>query len=159
MDGFYWLIEDMLAGCPRPGARNRVDDAATIDADLRWLSWQGIGALLSLTEQPLPAGAAARHGLSELHLPVTDLTSPSPAQLAEALAFIDQHTAWGRAVAVHCLMGQGRTGTVLAAWLIRSGQACNDAIAELRSVCPDAIGSPAQERALEAYARQRDWLL
>lgn len=107
----------------------------------------------------MTAGALARHGLAELHLPVDDLSPPSPAQLADALDFIDRHTAWGRAVAVHCLMGQGRTGTVLAAWLIRSGQTCAEAITDLRAVCPGALSSPSQERALEVFAGRRDWIL
>jgi atypical dual specificity phosphatase len=160
MDGFYWLIDGLLAGCPRPGARGRNDAGpAELDDDLRWLKRQGIGALLSLTERPLAIGALARHGLAELHLPVNDLTAPHPDQIADALAYIDHHAAWSRAVAVHCLMGQGRTGTILAAWLIRSGQPCDAAIAHLRDICPGAIGSQSQERALEAYARHRDWIL
>lgn len=160
MDGFYWLIDGVLAGCARPGALGRSHgDAESLDTDLHWLKAQGIGAVLSLTEQPLTPGTLARHGLAELHLPVDDLSPPSQEQLTDALAFIDQHIAWGRAVAVHCRMGQGRTGTVLAAFLIRSGQPCDAAIADLRAICPGALSSPSQERALEGFARRRDWIL
>jgi len=154
--GFYWLIEGALAGCGRPGLR-RGEDA--LDADLAWLQRQGIDALLSLTEQPLPVDALERHGLSALHLPVPDMTPPTAAQLRTALAFIDRQRAAGRTVAVHCRMGQGRTGTVLAAYLIRGGLSAEAALRELRAVCPHAVESPSQERALHEFAALREWLI
>lgn len=166
MQGFYWLIEGRLAGCPRPGSRrsNSCDDAspeaaqAALDDDLAWLRTHGIRAVLSLTETPLDTDWPAGHGMDVLHLPVDDLHAPSPAQLHYALAFIDRQHALDRAVAVHCLMGQGRTGTVLAAHRIRSGSTPDDALAELRTLSPGAIGSPEQETALRTFARQRDWI-
>ncbi|MDP9470276.1 MAG: dual specificity protein phosphatase family protein [Chloroflexota bacterium] len=162
MRGFYWLIEGALAGCSRPGYRHMVAGSsveAALDEDLGWLKRQGIEAVLSLTETPLVVGALERHGLAGLHLPVDDLTAPTPAQLAAALAFIDRHRALGQRVAVHCLVGQGRTGTVLAAYLIRGGLTPAEALRELRMVCPGAVENPVQERALEEFAVQRDWII
>jgi atypical dual specificity phosphatase len=161
--GFYWLIEGKLAGCPRPGGIGMPDrythEVTALDDDLVWLRRQGVGAVLSLTEEPLESAAFARHELEWLHLPVIDLTAPAPLQIEAALEFIDWHVAYGRAVAVHCKMGQGRTGTVLAAYLIRAGTDVGAAVAEVRGVCPGAIGSAAQEQALAEYARRRDWLI
>lgn len=168
MQGFYWLIEGALAGCPRPGSRrgDRTDggpseerEVAALDDDLLWLRSRGIRALLSLTETPLEAYALARHGFATLHLPVDDLHAPTPAQLHYALAFIDRQQALGNPVAVHCLIGQGRTGTVLAAHRIRAGGTPDAAIAELRALSPGAISAPEQEDALRAFARRRDWIL
>ncbi len=157
MRGFYWLVEDELAGCGRPGGQR--DDAELLERDLSWLREQGIGALLSLTETPLPDGVLERHGIASLHLPVDDLSPPNPDQLQDALAFIDFHLSQDRPVAVHCLVGQGRTGTVLAARLIRDGVSLDDALAELRTLSPGAISSPSQERALAEWERQRGWVL
>ena len=165
MRGFYWLIDGVLAGCARPGARGRGEPAdpraaaEALDGDLAALKAEGIGAVLSLTETPLVEGAITRQGLEGLHIPVDDLRAPTPEQLRSALAFIDRQRALGRRVAVHCLVGQGRTGTVLAAYLIRGGLDAAAALREVRSVCPGAIGSPEQERALEAYAAARDWFV
>lgn len=172
MRSFYWLVDGQLAGCGRPGWRGRApggkrhpaaEHAAealdALDDDLAWLRSQGIGAILSLTETALPAGAPERHGLAVLHLPVDDLTAPTPRQFEHALGFLDEQLARGSRVAVHCLMGQGRTGTVLAAYLIRAGRVPEDAIARLRAACPGAIGSPEQERALHAFALRRDWII
>lgn len=160
MDGFYWLIPNGLAGCGRPGRRGRAaGPLETLDADLAWLRQQGIAAILSLTETPLDQQLLARHGFASLHLPVVDLTPPTPEQLLAALAFIDEHRAHGRPVAVHCLMGQGRTGTVLAAYLIRDGLRPDLALAELRAVCPGAVENPRQEAALAEFAAARSWVL
>jgi atypical dual specificity phosphatase len=154
---FYWLIPDTLAGCSRPGGRD--GDEAALDADLAWLRCQGIGAVLSVTETPLTAAVLARHGLVSLHLPVADLTAPAPLQLLRALSFLDWQRAHGTPAVVHCLMGQGRTATVLAAHLIRGGLSADEALRELRALCPGAISSDDQERALAAFAARRDWLL
>lgn len=162
ISGFYWLIQGALAGCSRPGGRSDrrgAPEANSLDDDLDWLRERGIGALLSLTETPLPPDALERHGLIGLHIPVDDLTAPALEQLEHALTFIDRQLREGRAVAVHCLMGQGRTGTVLAAYYIRAGHTVPEALAELRAICPGAVGSPEQERALYAFARRRDWIV
>ena len=168
---FYWLIQGALAGCSRPGGRGRdagpegsrpfggLHPPAALDEDLAWLRGQGIGAVLSLTETPLAVGALARHGLAELHLAVDDLRAPTPQQFMQALDFIDWQRALGRSVVVHCLMGQGRTGTVLAAYLIRGGSGVDEAVREVRAVCPGAVGSPHQQRALQAFAARRDWIV
>jgi atypical dual specificity phosphatase len=167
MRGFYWLIEDALAGCPRPGgsvtrhagALENDGALAALDADLAWLREQGIGAVLSLTETPLDADALERFGLESLHLPVDDMTAPYPEQFDRALRFIDWQRVRGKRVVVHCKMGQGRTGVILAAYLVRLGATPAQALSHVRSVCPGAVGAPEQERALDAFAVRRDWII
>ena len=165
MQRFYWLVPGALAGCSRPGtgAREAPTDTLSVQEalqrDLDWLRGHEIGAVLSLTEKPLDRAGVAQHGLEVLHLPVPDLTSPLPEQLSRALHFIDSQQSFGRATAVHCLMGQGRTGSVLGAYLIRGGMPPREAIAQLRTVCPGALSVRAQEYALHAFAARRDWVL
>ena len=164
MRGFYWLIDGVLAGCSRPGARDRRGSAGAaaetaLDEDLAWLRERGVGAVLSLMETALPMELLERHGLEWLHLPVDDLRAPTPEQLRAALAFIDRQRAADRRVVVHCLVGQGRTGTVLAAYLIRGGLDADAALREVRAARPGAVGSSEQERALAAFAAARDWIV
>lgn len=176
LERFFWMDEHVLAGCSQPGARSGIVRARlrvpgqrealdapgaldALNADLAELRERGIGALLSLTEQPLPPEALARHGLAAAHVPIADMTAPEPEEIERALGFIDVQRGLGRAVAVHCLMGQGRTGTVLAAYLIRAGASAEEALSRVRAICPGAVGAAEQERALVAYARRRDWVL
>lgn len=168
---FYWLRAGELAGCSRPGVARPdqhggrhgetldTDGADALDRDLAWLRAQGIDAVLSLTETPLAEEAIAHHTLTVLHLPVPDLCAPSPDQFMRALSYIDRQRAVGRAVAVHCLVGQGRTATVLAAYRVRAGASVDDALRELRAICPGAVGSQEQERALHAFAARQDWII
>jgi atypical dual specificity phosphatase len=172
MQRFYWVIESELAGCSRPGGTDRHQQAQSapgdqapsagvsgaLEEDLAWLTSQGIGAIVSLTEHPLEAQALENYRLEWLHLPIEDLQAPTPEQFMQALEFIGAQRGQGRKVAVHCLMGQGRSGTILAAYLIRAAASAETAIARLRQLCPGAIGSPAQERALHAFAARRDWI-
>jgi atypical dual specificity phosphatase len=146
---FYWLVDGELAGCSRPD----------LSSDLAWLHEQGISALLTLTEKPLDADMLSTHGLQALHLPVQDLTPPTPEQFLAALEFIDLQRTQGHAIAVHCLMGQGRTGSILAAYLIRNGISPEEALRELRRICPGAVENPSQEHALAAFASRRDWIV
>src|ERR687894_1588120 len=155
MHRFYWVIDNVLAGCSRPGAGRDGD----IDRDLAILRGYGIGALLTLPETALPLGALERHGIQGLHLPVDDFHAPTTTQMLDALAFLDDARAVGTPVAVHCLAGQGRTGTVLAAYLIRGGLSANQAIAEIRAICPGAIESSPQNKALAGWAAGRPWLV
>jgi atypical dual specificity phosphatase len=160
---FYWLVEDELAGCSLPGgadARTMHGDQSALAADLSWLRHdQGIDSLLTLTEVPLDAALLATYGIEALHLPIEDLAPPTPEQFLVAVDFIDRQRAKGKAVAVHCLMGQGRTGSILAACLIRNGMSSEEALRELRAICPGAVENPSQERALSAFAARRDWIL
>lgn len=164
---FYWLYEGALAGSARPGGemdpRGSIPADKTqgeaLDADLLWLRDQGIGAILSLTEAPLSAAALDRHGLASLHLPIDDLTAPTQADFLEALDFIDQQRAAGRGVLVHCRIGEGRTGCILAAYLIRQGATAEQALIHLRAFRQGAVGMPEQQRALALFASDRSWII
>lgn len=87
-----------------------------------------------------------------LHLPVLDLTAPTPEQLAEAVKFIQQHATQG-VVYVHCKIGYSRSAAVVAAWLISTGKAgtVDDAITHLKDKRPTIVIRPEIREALDAW--------
>lgn len=62
-----------------------------------------------------------------------------------------------QAVAVHCILGLGRTGTMLACYLVKDkGLAPADAIAEIRRLRPGSIETYEQEKAVfQFYQRTK----
>jgi len=159
---FYWLDEEALAGCSRPGMRDEdaadEESAETLEADLLTLRAEGIGALVTLTEEPLPAADVERHGFVVLHLPVEDYHAPAEEQFVAALAFITEQQETGVAVAVHCRAGVGRTGSILAATRIAQGMTAQEAINAVRVHCPTAVETDEQVEALERLALELPWL-
>jgi membrane-associated phospholipid phosphatase len=89
-----------------------------------------------------------------LHLPVLDLTPPSPQQLQEAGAFINEQTRSG-IVYVHCKIGYSRSAAVVGTWLVQSGLAhsADEAIAWLRRVRPSIVIRPEAETAIRSAMR------
>ena len=73
--------------------------------------------------------------------PIRDFGVPTRTELQNILDALDEALAQGKGVYVHCWGGIGRTGTVIATYLIRHGMAPKQAlqhIAELRQNVPDA---------------------
>lgn len=164
---FYWLFEGSIAGSARPGGEigrhstvpAGMTLAQSLDDDLDWLKRAGIRAILSLTEEALLSEPLLRAEIASLHLPIPDQTAPTPQEFLTALDFIDQQCIARRGVLVHCRIGEGRTGSILAAYLIRQGASFEQALARIRAIRPGAISSPAQEAALAVFAREREWVI
>lgn len=133
---FSWIVDGRVAGMarPRPG-------------DLPWLRAQGVTAVLSLTEsRPDLAGFDVHH------IPVVDMTSPTLEQLREAVGFIRRVVDGGGAVVTHCTAGMGRTGTILAAYLVGEGFPVEEALRRVRELRPGSVETAEQEDILGAYA-------
>lgn len=138
-----WLLEDSLVACRYPRG----------DSALRELADRGVTLLLNLHERRHPPELLARYGLAELHLPVRDFTPPTLEQLERGVAAIEQAAASKQKVAVHCGGGLGRTGTLLACYLVKGGLGPAEAIAQVRAVRPGSVETPQQEAAVARYAR------
>ncbi|MGH8053353.1 MAG: ATP-binding cassette domain-containing protein [Stenotrophomonas sp.] len=143
-NGFHWLQPGKLAGCPMPGV------VFAADHDLALLRGMGVTVLVNLTETATSAELLARHGMRSYHLGIPDRGAPPLLWAKLLLAKIEVMLRDGDVVAVHCLAGLGRTGMVLAAWLIREGLNADEALRRLRTIEPGFVQSQEQEALLHA---------
>jgi atypical dual specificity phosphatase len=143
--GFTWIVPGRLAGTPMPGV------VFDIDYDLQALKTVGITCLITLTEKDLAQDALTRNGLTNLHLPIRDREPPTVAQVTMLLIRMEALLRKGEVLAAHCLAGIGRTGTVLAAWLIREGLTAEEALKRVRRIEPKFVQSVEQEEFLQLY--------
>lgn len=144
--GFLWLQRGRLAGTPLPGVFH------DMNYDLAALRRVGVTRLITLTEQPLDDKRLEPYGIRSSWHPVVDMAAPS---LMEGIAIcgeISQMIDDGQVVAVHCLAGLGRTGTMLAAYLIWHGSQALDALEAVRRVEPRWVQSQVQVSFLEKFA-------
>lgn len=144
-NGFAWLVPGRLAGTPWPGI---VHD---MELDLQALRRCGVTLLITLTEKDFPQEPLLRNGLKNFHLPVYDHEPPTVAQIQMLLARMSAAMRRGEVLAVHCLAGLGRTGTVLAAWLVREGLTGEEALRRVRLIDAQYVQSAAQEALLYEY--------
>ncbi len=97
-------------------------------------------------------------GFDVYYLPVTDECAPDLGEMEKALDWMDEALYLDKKVLVHCRMGQGRTGTFIAAYLMRRGFGYKGAEKTMKG----RIANPAtfsQRRFLKKYDRQAGGLL
>jgi atypical dual specificity phosphatase len=144
---FGYVFENKIAGSANPGFSGDLARA------LAELNEEGFGAILSLTETPLDRPLLGEFGFDYAHVPVIDFSSPSLEQIIEAVEFMDRHVGRDKAVLVHCTAGQGRTGTILATYLVARGFDPGEAIRTVRDLRPGSIETQDQEKAVFEYDR------
>jgi atypical dual specificity phosphatase len=127
--------------------------------DLAELHGAGVRLLINLTDQRHDPKALRDLAIDELHLPVDDFSAPSQDTLDQAIDALAAAQIEGRVAAVHCLAGLGRTGTVVAAWLVAQGMEPTAAIARIRQLRPGSIETPDQEAAIHEFAKRRNTAL
>ncbi len=139
----FWILPGKLAGMSYPDQSK---------ASMSGLCAAGVGAIVTLTLRPLQPDLIREWGFEYLHLPVHDFTAPGKDQVESFVRFCDRNIDSGRAVAVHCRAGIGRTGVMLACYLVHLGSKPHKAVRKVRRVRPGALETAEQEDAVYEFA-------
>lgn len=137
--------EGIVFGARRPGKGNFPMPNIYVREWIEFMQAQGIERVLCLLENRelgfYPEGLlehyqAAFGAENVLHAPIKDVhLCDRELLLKTILPFLDESKDQGKKVVVHCVGGFGRTGHVLAAWLVHSrGVTAREAVRMVRSV-------------------------
>ncbi|XP_069974560.1 dual specificity protein phosphatase 23 [Penaeus vannamei] len=138
---FSWLVEGKICGSDYPWSEVHLD----------FLRKQKVGVIVTLTEEErLPATASNDF---ECHLvPIIEFEPPSIEQMCHFISICDAAQEQKKAVYVHCRRGQGRTGTLLACYLVKyQQQPPAKAILMVREMRPGSIENLEQVMAVHKY--------
>jgi len=118
---------------PTPGAR-ALEPSAYVPA----LQALGVSDVVLLNEaSSYNAGVFEQAGMTHHHLEFTDCSSPNLAIVQEIMRVCNEAKS---VVAVHCLAGLGRTGTLIGLWLMGNlGWGARESIGWLRLVRPGSV--------------------
>ena len=149
--GFRWIIPGRLGGCPQPGLLRSLEE------DLDALKRVSMTTLVTLTEAEHPQlDEIEASGIRTVFLPMDDMRTPEHAVAAAHFKEIDALLAADEVVIYHCRAGLGRTGLMLAGYLIwKTHCDAETAIYTVRSAEQGYIQSKEQELFLEEMAKVR----
>lgn len=141
---FSWVMEGKLAGSGLPVS----------EEEFRWLFEKGIKSIVTIREVPLPSKWFEGKDIDYLHLKVEDYGAPSVEDMNETVDYIENKISSGKPVLIHCAAGKGRTGALLAAYLIKKENlTAKQAIQKIRLMRPGSVQSLTQETALSMYEK------
>ena len=141
-DNFSWIIEEKLAGSAIPTSKEEID----------WVKQEGVKSIVTIREEPLEDEWIK--DVNYLHVHSNDMGIPEFSDLVNSVDFIHQRITNDEPVMVHCLAGLGRTGTILACYLIKyKDMTANDAIEKVRQESHGSIQSFSQEEIIFRFEK------
>lgn len=121
----WWVEFQRLGGMAKPAV-----------AAIPHLRAAGIDAIISVTDDPGNLAEYAAADLPYCWFPITGGTAPTLEQVRQFQQFVTDHHHLGHSVVVHCSSGRRRTGTLLAAYLIATGQSAEAAMTAIHQANP-----------------------
>lgn len=145
-NNFSWVERGKLAGLAMP----------RMTSDYQYLLDNGIKHLVCLCERKPPYHDTCPD-LQLHHIKIQDFTPPTHSQIDTFLSLVEEANSKGEGVAVHCMHGHGRTGTMLACYLVKTRKISGiDAINEIRRLRQGSIETHEQEkRVVQFYQRTK----
>ena len=143
---FHWIVENELAASEVPGL------SAPLVDDLLHFIKEGVDTIVTLTEEPHPANSHLARRFDWVHFPINDFGVPDMDDTYRLILRMADMVKAGHKPLVHCLAGIGRTGTILACYLVyTTGQPAGGIIPWLRQIEPGYIQTRDQERFVEEF--------
>ncbi|RLG71390.1 MAG: hypothetical protein DRO11_04595 [Methanobacteriota archaeon] len=140
MNKIYWVEEGKIAGTSYPSSE-----------ELKEFYREGFRILVPL-ERREDIFEIEKIGFKVFPIFIEDFTSPTIEQLERFNSIIDEHPT--KPILVHCTGGLGRTGTMLASYLIkRKSMTAKQAIEFVRLKRKGAVETQEQEKTLELYEK------
>lgn len=140
---FFAVVPGRLAGSSWPESKQA---SGVVD----FLAHQSVRVLVNLTCSPYRSNVFAER-FNLLHTPIANMTAPTEEQM-ESIWSAYSTLSDGEVMAVHCMKGLGRTGTVLACVLGRLYSLdASEAISRVRNIRPGSVESEEQERFIHHY--------
>ncbi len=141
-DNFSWLIEGKLAGSAIPTSKKEVE----------WMQEEGVKSIVTIREEPLDENWVDE--IKYLHIHSNDMSVPEFDDLVYSVDFIHRRITNKEPVMVHCLAGLGRTGTILACYMIKyQKMSTQDAIDFVREQRHGSIQSYSQEEIIFRFEK------
>jgi protein tyrosine/serine phosphatase len=138
-----WITAEVAVGY----APRSYDDLAAIRA-------QGIAAIVNLCAECYDLfGTEKNAGFDVYHIPIADEEAPTLEDLEKGLVWVADRINSGKKVLVHCRFGIGRTGTFVAAYLMRKGYNLKAAIRKMKHT-PSIPMSRSQWDLLDRYSEK-----
>lgn len=140
---FSWVIPGKIAGSHKPRDLGEIDD---------WIN-QGIKAVVVLEEKHkriVDVDVLSKY-FDVLDVPIKDFAIPTINEIEIVTKWIDERIKENKPVVIHCGTGLGRTGVIIASYLVSVGWRPEDAISYVRRKRPGSIETEDQERIVYDY--------
>ncbi|XP_060523873.1 dual specificity protein phosphatase 23-like [Cylas formicarius] len=138
---FSWIDENILAACGWPRTEENLDFLITM----------GIKHLVTLSSEFIPPLANVS-GLEWTFIPIEEFEAPVLDDIRKFITICEKHRQKNEAVAVHCRSGRGRTGVMVACYLVHYfGIIPPSAICNVRMARSGSLETYAQEKAVSLY--------
>ncbi len=138
-----WITKEIAVGA-----------APSSNAALNTIKRSGVEVILNLCVECGNLHEVERAaGFIVYWLPVSDAYTPELDELDDALEWLNGHVQSGKRALVHCRFGVGRSGSIIAAYLLKRGFSLEHVLETMKHT-PATPTSPNQRKLIFEYAKK-----